>query len=96
MKLKMEDAWELLLPKMMLDAKQCNERLMQNLGGVICVSRQNVRRSQVDDYRLKRIETLRRWHEQGLSLTEIRAKTGDSIGYVEELLREGGITYEDE
>ena len=82
-----------MLPRMMLDAKECNERLMQNLGGVICVSRQNVRRSQVDEYRLKRIETLRRWHEKGLTLAEIRAKTGDSLENIKQLLIEGGITW---
>jgi hypothetical protein len=89
----MEQAWELLLPQMMLDAQKCNERLMQNLGGVICVSRQNVRRSQIDEYRQRRIETLRRWHERGLTLAEIRAKTGDSLENIKQLLTEGGIKW---
>ena len=93
MKLSMEQAWELLLPQILQDAKQCNERLMQNLGGVICASRQNVRSQQVDEYRQKRIETLRRWHEKGLTLTEIRAKTGDSLENIKQLLIEGGITW---
>lgn len=93
MKLKMEDAYELLLPKILEDAKKCNERLTQNLGGAICVSRQNVRRSQVDEYRQKRIETLRKWHERGLTLAEIRAKTGDSLENIKQLLIEGGITW---